>query len=76
VSLSTASEREKERLKPLLFCSRRAVASKPIALSTHAQEREIPLAWVEQVIENPVFEEPDEQHPGAICHASPSRWPE
>ncbi len=43
---------------------------KPVVLSTHAQdmadEREIPLVWVQHVLQNPVFKEPDRQHAGAI----------
>ena len=51
------------------------MAGKPILLSKHAQdmvdEREIPLAWIEHVLENRVFEEPDRQHPGAIRAYAP-----
>jgi hypothetical protein len=33
--------------------------------------REIPLEWVEHVLQNPVFEEPDRQHPGATRAYAP-----
>lgn len=48
---------------------------KPLVLSKHAQdmidEREIPLSWVEHVLQNPVFEEPDRQHPSATRAYAP-----
>jgi hypothetical protein len=48
---------------------------KPILLSKHAQdmvdEREIPLEWIEHVLQNRVFQEPDRQHPGAIRAYAP-----
>jgi Domain of unknown function (DUF4258) len=51
------------------------VADKPIVLSKHAQdmvdEREIMLQWIEQVLRNPVFEEPDPRHPGAVRACAP-----
>jgi Domain of unknown function (DUF4258) len=43
------------------------VADKPIFLSKHAQdmvnERDIDPQWIEQVLQNPVFVEPDPRHP-------------
>jgi hypothetical protein len=51
------------------------LSGKPIVLSKHAHdmvdEREIPLAWIEHVLRNPVFEEPDRQHPGATRAYAP-----
>jgi hypothetical protein len=51
------------------------VADKPIILSKHAQnmldEREIPVDWIERVLRNPVFEEPDRQNPGALRAYAP-----
>jgi hypothetical protein len=35
------------------------------------EEREIPLAWVEHVLQNRIFEEPDRQTPGAIRAYAP-----
>jgi hypothetical protein len=46
-------------------------------LSKHAQdmvdERKIPLGWIERVLENPTFEEPDVEHPGATRAYAPIR---
>jgi hypothetical protein len=40
--------------------------NKPLFLTKHAQdmvdEREIPLDWIERVLDAPVFEEPDTTH--------------
>jgi hypothetical protein len=51
------------------------VADKPITLSKHAQdmvdEREIAPEWIEHVLRNPVFEEPDIRHPGAVRAYAP-----
>ncbi len=51
------------------------MVGKPLVLSKHAQdmvdEREIPLEWVEDVLHNPVFEEPDRQHSGATRAYAP-----
>ncbi len=51
------------------------MADKPILLSKHAQdmldEREIPLEWIERVLANPIFEEPDTNHPGATRAYAP-----
>ena len=50
-------------------------ADKPIVLSKHAQdmvnERKISREWIEQVLCNPTFEEPDPRHPGAIRAYAP-----
>ena len=47
----------------------------PIVLSNHARdmigEREIPLHWIEQVLRNPAFTEPDPRHPGAVRAYAP-----
>ena len=46
------------------------MVSKPILLSKHAQdvldEREIQMDWIEHVLQNPAFTEPDRHNPGAI----------
>jgi hypothetical protein len=46
------------------------VPDKPIVLSKHAQdmvdERKIDLQWIVDVLRNPVIEEPDPRHPGAV----------
>jgi hypothetical protein len=34
-------------------------------------EREIPFDWIERVLRNPVFEEPDRQNPGALRAYAP-----
>ena len=51
------------------------MADKPILLSKHAQdmidERKIPLDWIERVLANPVFEEPDADHLGATRAYAP-----
>jgi hypothetical protein len=51
------------------------VADKPIVLSKHAQdmvdERDIDPQWIEHVVQNPVFEEPDPRHPGAVRAYAP-----
>jgi hypothetical protein len=51
------------------------VADKPVVLSKHAQdmvdERDIALDWIEYVLRNPVFEEPDPRYPGAIRAYAP-----
>ena len=51
------------------------MADKPIVLSKHAQdmvgERDIDPQWIEQVLQNPVFEEPDPRHPGAVRAYAP-----
>jgi uncharacterized protein DUF4258 len=51
------------------------MSDKPISFSKHAQdmidEREIPLDWIEHVLANPVFEEPDTNHPGATRAYAP-----
>lgn len=51
------------------------MAEKRILLSKHAQdmvhERGVPLDWIEHVLQNRVFEEPDRQHPGAIRAYAP-----
>jgi Domain of unknown function (DUF4258) len=51
------------------------VADKPIFLSKHAQdmvdERDIDPQWIEHVLRNPVFEEPDPRHPGAVRAYAP-----
>ena len=51
------------------------MADKPIVLSKHAQdmvdERDIAPEWVEHVLRNPVFEEPDSRHPGAARAYAP-----
>ena len=48
---------------------------KPIVRSKHAQdmldERKIEPQWVEQVLRNPVFEEPDARHIGAVRAYAP-----
>ena len=48
---------------------------KPLVLSKHAQdmmvEREIPQEWIEHVLQNRIFEEPDRQTPGAIRAYAP-----
>ena len=53
----------------------RVMMNKPIMLSKHAQdmidERKIVREWIEQVLENPLFEEPDLHHPGAIRAYAP-----
>lgn len=36
-----------------------------------ANEREIPLGWIERVLESPTFEEPDVEHAGATCAYAP-----
>jgi hypothetical protein len=52
-----------------------AVADEPIVLSLHAQdmvgERDIDPQWIEHVLQNPVFEEPDPRHPGAVRAYAP-----
>jgi hypothetical protein len=51
------------------------MVGKPLVLSRHAQdmveEREIPLEWIEHVLQNRVFDEPDRQTPGAIRAYAP-----
>jgi hypothetical protein len=51
------------------------VADKPIVLSKHAQdmvdEREISRDWIEGVLRNPFFEEPDRRNPGAFRAYAP-----
>lgn len=46
-----------------------------LQLSKHAQdmanEREIPLGWIERVLESPTFEEPDVEHAGATRAYAP-----
>lgn len=48
---------------------------KPLVLSKHAQdmieEREIPLEWIEHVLQSRIFEEPDRQTLGAIRAYAP-----
>jgi hypothetical protein len=52
-----------------------AAANRPILLSKHAQdmvdEPGIAAEWIEHVPRNPVFEEPDPRHPGAIRAYAP-----
>jgi hypothetical protein len=51
------------------------MADRPILLSKHAQdmidERKIPLDWIERVLANPVFKEPDTNHLGATRAYAP-----
>jgi uncharacterized protein DUF4258 len=51
------------------------VADKPIVLSKHAQdmvdERDIAPQCIEHVLQNPVFEEPDPRHLGAVRAYAP-----
>ena len=51
------------------------MVGKPLLLSKHAQdmieEREIPLEWIEHVLQNRIFEEPDRQTPGAVRAYAP-----
>ena len=51
------------------------MADKPIVLSKHAQdmvdERKIDPQWTEYVLRNPILEEPDPRHPGAIRAYAP-----
>jgi len=51
------------------------VVDKPIFLSKHAQvmvdERSIDPQWIEHVLRNPVFEEPDPRHLGAVRAYAP-----
>lgn len=51
------------------------MTDKPVVLSKHAQdmidEREIPPQWAEHVLRNPVFEEPELHHPGAVRAYAP-----
>jgi Domain of unknown function (DUF4258) len=51
------------------------MVGKPLVLSKHAQdmieEREIPLEWIEHVLQHRIFEEPDRQTPGAIRAYAP-----
>jgi len=46
------------------------VEDKSIVLSKHAQdmadEREIPRQWIERVLRNPAFEQPDRRNPRAM----------
>jgi hypothetical protein len=48
---------------------------KPVLLSKHAQdmvdEREIPLDWIDYVLTNAAFEEPDTTHAGATRAYAP-----
>jgi len=51
------------------------MVGKLLMLSKHAQdmieEREIPLEWIEHVLQSRIFEEPDRQTPGAIRAYAP-----
>ena len=51
------------------------MATKPIVFSKHAQdmvdERKFDRQWIEHVLRNPAFEEPDTRHPGAVRAYAP-----